>query len=390
MNSGAILYSDGGYQMVQTDTSKKDKPKNKQDSYYNLNAILSKKAVYNVIFGERSNGKTYAVLKHAIEVYFENGGQLALLRRWQEDIKGKRASEIFSALIANDEIYKISDGKFEGITYYSGRFYFCNYDDEGRAVYSDSDIFAYVFALSDTEHNKSFSYPNIKTILFDEFLTRGMYLKDEFVLFMNTLSTIIRQRKDVTIFMLGNTVNKYSPYFNEMGLKHIHKQDQGTIDLYTYGDSNLKVAVEYAQSTSKNKKNNFYFAFDNPKLNMITDGAWELDIYPHLPVKYKAKDILLTYFIKFDGFIYQCEIIEVDNEMFTFIHDKTTPIKDEDEDIIYSLEFSHKFNYQRSIHKPVNKLGKNIKYFFDTDKVFYQDNDVGDSVNNYLNVSKQL
>lgn len=362
----------------------------KKSEFYSLDRILETKSVYNMIIGERSNGKTYAVLKHGIEQYFKTGGEIAVVRRWQEDIRGNRASAVFSALIENNEIEKISKGEYTGITYYARKYYLCNYDKDGKPVYNDSDIIGHTFALSDTEHNKSISYPKITTILFDEFLTRGVYLNDEFILFMNTISTIVRQRTNVTIFMLGNTVNKYCPYFNEMGLKHIQKMKQGSIDVYTYGDSNLQVAVEYTASASATKKSNFYFAFDNPKLNMITDGAWELDIYPHLPVKYKPKDILLTYFIKFDGHIFQCEIIEVDGEMFTYIHDKTTPIQDDDNDIIYSLEYSHKINYNRSIYKPVNTIGKRILYFFQVDKVFYQDNDVGDSINNYLNVCKNL
>ena len=35
--------------------------------YYSLKNIQQKNATYNVIFGERSNGKTYAVLKQALE-----------------------------------------------------------------------------------------------------------------------------------------------------------------------------------------------------------------------------------------------------------------------------------------------------------------------------------
>lgn len=362
----------------------------KKPEFYSLERILETKSIYNVIFGERSNGKTYAVLKHGLEEYFKNGGEIAVVRRWQEDIRGNRASGVWSALIENGEIEKISKGKYTGVVYYSRRYYLCNYDESGKPIYNDSDLIGHTFALSDTEHNKSISYPRITTILFDEFLTRGVYLNDEFVLFMNTISTIVRQRKNVKIFMLGNTVNKYCPYFNEMGLKHIQKMKQGSIDIYTYGESNLRVAVEYCASMDSSKDSNIYFAFDNPKLNMITDGAWELDIYPHLPVKYTPKDVLLTYFIKFDGHIYQCEIIDKDGEMFTFIHNKTTPIQDEDNDIIYSLEFSHKLNYNRSIYKPINQIGKRILYFFQTDKVFYQDNDVGDSINNYLKVCKNL
>lgn len=363
----------------------------KKIEFYSPKNILEKGATYNVIFGERSNGKTYSILKYAIENYFEtNGGQLAIVRRWKEDVTGRRASDIFSAINENGEVEKLSNGMYQGITYWASKFYFCNYDDNGKAVYNiDTDCFAYTFAISESEHNKSISYPKITTILFDEFLTNKLYLPDEFVSFMNTVSTIIRQRINVKIFMLGNTVNKYCPYFQEMGLNHILKMEQGTIDVYTYGDSELKVAVEYCSSIKKQKKNNFYFAFNNPKLHMITSGAWELDIYPHLPVKYKPNQILFTYFIVFGGSNYQCEIVQDnDGEMFTFIHQKTTPLQDTENDLIYSLEYNHKLNYNRSIFKPINKLQEKILWFFKTDRVFYQDNTVGDAISNYIKVCK--
>lgn len=366
--------------------------KNKKPKYYSLDRILKHNAVYNMIIGERSNGKTYSVLKYAINEYFNgNGGELAIVRRWQEDIRGHRARGIFSALIENGEVKKLSKGEYEGIHYYAGKFYFCNYDEQGKPIYNiETDLFAHAFALSATEHNKSISFPRVKTILFDEFLTRGTYLPDEFVLFMNTISTIVRQRSNVKIFMLGNTVNKYCPYFAEMGLTHIQKMKQGTIDLYTYGNSKLTVAVEYCSSLNTSKDSDVYFAFDNPKLKMITEGSWELDIYPHCPVKFTPKDIVFIYFIIFDGQIYQCEIVEKDGEMFTYIHVKTTPLQDEDNDIIYSLEHSHKMNWNRSIFKPTNEIMRKILYFFQVDKVFYQNNEVGDAINNYLNIAKKL
>ena len=39
---------------------KQKKEKVETPKFYTLNRILSKNADYNVIFGERSNGKTYA------------------------------------------------------------------------------------------------------------------------------------------------------------------------------------------------------------------------------------------------------------------------------------------------------------------------------------------
>ena len=326
--------------------------------FYNLNSILKTNSTYNMIIGERSNGKTYTTLKYGIEQYFKNGSQIAIIRRWQTDIRGNRASEIFKALLSNNEIYKISKGQYQGIHYYGGKYYLCNYGDNGKAIYNDNDVIAYPFSLSDNEHNKSISYPDIRTIIFDEFLTRQVYLPDEFILFMNTISTIVRNRTDVKIFMLGNTVNKYSPYFEEMGLKNVKEQIQGTIDVYKYGNSKLKVSVEYCKASGKSKENSFYFAFDNPKLEMIKTGAWELDIFPHCPIKYKPKDILFIYFIEFDGELFQCEIVNKDNNMFTFIHEKTTPLKNSSNDLIYSLDFNPQINYNRNIYVTNSEITK--------------------------------
>ena len=357
--------------------------------YYSLNKINKKNATYNVIFGERSNGKTYATLKQVLENYFSNGSQFAYIRRWSVDVQPKRMNNLFNAIIEDGYLEKLSGGKFTAIFYRTGRFYLCTYNDKGKPIYNEEDIIGYAFSLSENEHNKANSYPRVTTIIFDEFLTNKIYLPDEFILFMNTVSTIVRQRTNVKIYMLGNTVNKYCPYFKEMGLTNILTMKQGTIDLYTYGESKLKVAVEYADSKKKFKKNNFYFAFNNPKLKMITGGAWELNIYPHAPVKWLPKNIIFTYFIDFNDNIYQCEIINKDTNVFTYIHEKTTPIKNPDKDIIYTLDYNPKINYNVNILKPLTDYQNKITWFYTHDRVYYQDNNVGDAINNYLKICKR-
>lgn len=360
--------------------------------YYSLNRIDKKNCVYNVIFGERSNGKTYALLKRAVENFIKYGKEFAYVRRWKEDLTVKRCKQLFSGLEENDEIRKLTDGEFSNVFFYQGKWFLCNYDESGKPIYSEQDVLGHKFAISDGEHDKSTQYPKITSIIFDEFLTAKLYLPDEFVAFMNIVSTIVRRREDVKIYMLGNTVNKYSPYFAEMGLDNILKMKQGAIDVYHYGNSELKVAVEFCANAENksNQKSAKYFAFNNPKLEMITGGAWEMAIYPHKPVNYKPKDIVLNFFIEFADEIYHCETVSIDGNLFIYIHQKTTPIKDTNKDLVYSLEPSHKRNYNTSVFKPINKPQKVICDLFKTEKVFYQNNSVGDAIKNYLKICGKI
>ena len=184
--------------------------------------------------------------------------------------------------------------------------------------------------------------------------------------------------------MIGNTVNQYCPYFKEMGLTNVRKMQPGNIEIYNYGESGLRVAVEYTESPEDGKPSDVYFAFNNPKLTMITGGAWEIDIYPHCPCKYKPKEIIFTYFIAFVDDLLQCEIIQHEDLLFTFIHRKTTPLKDDTNDLIYSPDFNPRPNYRRKITAPTRELERKILWFFKNDKVFYQDNQIGEVVRNYL------
>ncbi len=358
--------------------------------YYSLKNILTKKARYNVIFGERSNGKTYAVLEHGVKKYFENGETMGIIRRWDTDFQGANSSKtMFDSLTCNGNnvnvIEKLSKGKYNGVVYYSGRFYLTQYGENTDKSIRTDKIIAYAFALNVQEHYKGSSFPTITTILFDEFMTRRAYLVNEFIEFQNLLSTIIRQRDNVIIFMCANTVNKYGcPYFQEMGLYRYKQMKQGDIDVYTYGESGLTVAVEWSDSYKQKKPSDVYFAFNNPRLAMIKTGAWEMDIYPHLPYKYRPKDIAFIYFIVYEDKILQCEVITLTEVTFTYIHLKTTELKDPDRDLIFQVDPDARPNYRTNIRKQTDKIGKRIAWYFIHDKVFYQDNEVGEIVRNYL------
>lgn len=363
--------------------------KKEEMKFYSLNDILSKHCDYNVIFGERSNGKTYATLEYGIKNFVKTGEQMAYIRRWREDLRGKRAESLFANHVNNGLIEKLTEGKFNEVFYLSGKWFLSYFDAESGKRVPDVTPFCYGFCLSEQEHEKSSSYPNVTTIVFDEFLTRRYYLPDEFMLFMNLLSTIIRQRDNVKVFMLGNTVNKYCPYFSEMGLKQVPVMEQGTIDIYRFGENGATVAVEYTANAVKHKASNKYFCFDNQNLQMITGGKWELAVYPHLPCKYKPQDVLFVYYIVFGDVILQANIVQVDDRNFTYIHAKTTPIKDPDNSLIYSLDMNGKPNYKRRLISTSSDIERSIARYYATDSVFYQSNEIGEIVRNYIMVSSK-
>lgn len=348
--------------------------------YYSLKRILDENADYNIIIGERSNGKSYACLEHIIKDYVNNKRQGAYIRRWKDDIQGKRGEGIFGAF--KDSVLKLTNNEYDSIIYVRGAWHFANYDTAKRRMVADKNPFCYAFALSDMEHDKSTSYPSVCNIVYDEFLTRRYYLPDEFILYMNVLSTIIRDRDNVKIFMLGNTVNKYCPYFEEMGLKKIDDMEQGHIDVYNFANS-LKIAVEYC-SESPAKKSNKYFAFDNPRLNMITKGKWEMAIYPHLPQGYKIKadSVIFSFSILFNNKKIGCDVVNQGTDIFLFCRPRTSDIREGE--IVYTMDYAPYMNVRKSFLFPIDKLDTKIKSFFGCNRVFYQSNEIGEIVHNYL------
>lgn len=358
----------------------------KKNEYYNLNRILKQNCDYNIIIGERSNGKTYSVLEYALKKYVADGTQTAYIRRWAEDIRQKRAANLFDSIEKNGIVDTITSGEFNKITYTGGKYYLSKWDSDIKKYKLDKKPFCYAFSISEQEHEKSMSYPNVNTIIFDEFLTQKYYLPDEFILFMNLLSTIIRDRENIKIFMLGNTITKICPYFSEFGID-INKLEQGNIDVYQFGQGGAKLAIEFTQNLNKEKKSNKYFSFNNSKLEMIKTGKWSLDVFPHLNTKIKKNDIKFTFFILYAEKIIEGNVIINNSECFIFFHYKTTEIKDPQKQLIYSLNDNTNFHVKRKLLNNNSNIEKKITNFFARDKVFVQNNEIGEIIRNYIKLS---
>ncbi len=363
--------------------------------HWNIKPIKKTGATYRVVYGQRGPGKTFGVLYDAFERYLKDGSKLGIVRRMDEDFIGANSAKAYYDMLIHDangdnNISDLSDGIYTGVEYYNGRYWLTQPGDDGKN-HRTTEYIAYGFSISSAEHYKGTRYNDISQIVFDEFVATKFYLPDEFVQFQNLLSTIIGSRPGIVIYMLGNSINPYCLYWREMGLNRIHDQKPGTIDVYTYGESGLTVAVEQTGTVKATETARMYFAFDNPKLKMITDaGQWAIDVYPHCPVKYRPKDIMFTFFILFDEKTYQCEVINTGKCEFVFIHIKTSDLQDPDNDLIYSLERDPRPNWRVNITKPLYPVEKKIANFFIGNRVYYQDNAVGNAIENYIKQARSI
>ena len=79
-------------------------------------------------------------------------------------------------------------------------------------------IFGYAARLTEAQDFKGSSFPNVKTIIFDEYpieKNKRYYLPNEAMIILGIIDSIVRNRSDVKIFILGNATEgvEYSPLF---------------------------------------------------------------------------------------------------------------------------------------------------------------------------------
>lgn len=346
--------------------------------YYSLKKILKYGALYNVIFGQRTNGKTFSVISLMLEEFCKHGNASAYIRRLDSELMNAEIHPLLTPQI--DNIIKFSKGKYNNYIYKSRCFYLTHTDENGE-IDEISQPFLYCLALSKSSKSKGADRGMIKYTLFDEFLTRSFYLANEFVLYCEVLATLIRDREGTVNFMVGNTVNKYCPYFNEMGLTHVEKQKQGSIDLYTYGESDLTVAVEYCAESTNTKGVSKYFAFNNPHLQMIHTGVWEFANYPHAPEKITNDKIIYRAFVKFDSNVLAINIVS-STDVYLYIAPQT---KDIPKDVFVFVEQPEPNPYSiTNITTSTHKVPLLIWDLIKREKVFYTDNNTGEIFNNWI------
>lgn len=350
--------------------------------YYSLKRILKTHATYNIIIGKRSNGKTYSVMQRALE----NNWKIAYVRRFDEDIARKNISSLFSA----HDITHYTHGEYNNFFYQSNCFYFTYVDENGKITKKAKEPFCHCFSLNTMETSKGADRGYFPIICFDEFITRRYYLPNEFVLFQNILSSIMRDREGSEIYMLANTVSQSCPYFAEMGIGKIDQLKQGDIQVIDYGASELRVSVEYCADTENTKSVSKYFAFDNPQLSMITSGQWEIKSYPHCQISVDRTNTRLVFFVNFEEHILRGNVVVDNDKMFILFTPHTNKNRElTPNDIVYCLDTVPFPMWCQTLADTPTPAHKLIKTLIAKNKLYYSDNTTGEWVRNWIKTQQQ-
>lgn len=243
--------------------------------YYDPKPLLNKDGDINVVWGQRSNGKTYSFLKYALETYHQTGRTFVYVRRWAEDIVVKNMNKLMSPLPV-ETIF----GPGYMIRYYRGAFELYNTDDESIP----HETIGWAVALNQVAHTKSQTFVNVKNIILDEFLQlkTERILKDEFDAWEQTVSTITRTLQDVKIFILGNSVCKYTPYFTPYGIQPNNMKQGDIVEIHLpneFGEP-TKVIAEWCKYNPKiGQRTSKYIRGSK----MAKTGEWEIQDVANIP-----------------------------------------------------------------------------------------------------------
>lgn len=349
------------------------------NKYYDIKPLLELNAEYNIIFGERSNGKTYSVLKLILERWLKDHNDKGVyMRRYDDEIDPAKLKTLFSPF---DEILeKMSKKKFNRIIYRSKAFHIGKYDWENEEWVTKPETFCYCSSINTYENNKGADRGHIKVILFDEVITRRPYLTNEFICFQNALSTYMRDRGDCQVFLVGNSVSFYCPYFREFNIENVKDMNPGDLNCYTF-ENGVKIAVNYTESVGTQKASAKFFNFSE-KAKMITTGKWEIPNYPHFPKSINfRKDVKMRFYIIFNEEQLCCCITHSPEGYFLYVHQQTKDI--DPEEFIYSTEFDNNVRHCRSFRQGTLPIHKTILQFINSGKIFFADNTAGEIFTQY-------
>lgn len=271
----------------------------KKKKYYDISNLLKTKAQYMILLGQRANGKSYQAKLTVLKEAYENNRWFVYLRRYRADIKAKAVEAYFGDM----NIEEITKHEYDRIIAWSGSIYFGLVNDKGDVV-KGPEIGRYC-ALNEAERYKSQTFVDFDNIIYEEFITDGAYLPEEPGRLQQFVSTVARMRQ-ISVFLIGNTLSRVCPYFSEWCLEGVLNQKLGTIEMYHYHfeDGVVDIAVEYCANADYENK-----MFFGQTAKQIVSGEWDTKDVPKLPRKQEEYELIYELLIEYQKFSFVIRLL---------------------------------------------------------------------------------
>lgn len=343
---------------------------------------------------ERNIGKTTNWLLVGMIMNEHYDTIIQYVRQSEDMIMPKNLIDLFSTILAYDYVEKVTNGKWNSVTYKARRYYYCNVDENGNIIDMSPTHFMFCCCVEKAQDLKSaYNCPTGDLIIYDEFISK-YYTPNEFVHFCDLCKTIMRGRRSPILVLLANTINPHSSYYNELEIyDDIQKMKIGENRLITT-DIGTKIYVEIIGATGEKKRKNkilnaLFFGFKNPLLGAITGENWSIKNYQHIPedttkdsVTYLSREL----YIYHNGKYVRLDIVEHSElGLCCYAHWAT---KTHSDSIIFTIadRYDNRFKYRLGNGK-VEKLINMLK---SENRIYYATNDVGSFVDNYFNTIQMM
>ena len=283
--------------------------------------------------GGRNIGKSYAVKHDVIENCYKNGTEFVYLRRWDEDIKTTNVVQYFDDL----DVEKITGGTYKDIYVYQSRIYLTNIDENGKCGFKH--LIGYAHSLNQSERYKSQIFSRVETMIYEEFITNKQYLKNEPDELLEYISTIFRTKEGV-VYLIGNTISKLCPYFNEWKLERVDKMKTHEIAVFEKETEiinatgkdvvTVRIVVEMCGADTILSK----MAFGD-SANMIIKNTWKIKTVPTITHDVLNQcDIIHRVYVVADNLVFRMELLNFNNNIFWYVVPCDYPNRPNEERII--------------------------------------------------------
>lgn len=367
----------------------KDEEGNEVTDVWNPLHLPFGSAKFFVLMSLRSKGKTTNFLLLGLIMHELYGTVTQYIVQTEAQTMPKNTKGLYNIVNECGYISKITGGRWHNIVLKARRWYYCNYDeDTGKIAEMSKDYVCIMSSIDKQESLKSngLNEPKGDLIIYDEFV-RKYYMPNEFVEFCQLFSTIRRIRKSPIIVMLSNTVDKNSPYFNELEIAdYIYDLQAGDKNIFTSsGGTNVYVEIiDPKKSKQRVESDRLFFGFKNKMLGAITGSTlWAETNYPHIPRDETAKTLSRVHYISYNNKLVNLEIVKNSYGLCIYAHWATRTY---DDSIIYKLGDIRSDHERYKIG--FTTLDKKIWDLYKKNMFYYATNDVGSFIASYINQCK--